>query len=465
VSVPQDFYNCVCRAAGYGSSGTSQYYHPDTIGTYDKRYSCQHPGPPCIVSGYGCSRHPLPSDPEIFESCAAKAGLEGGNPLDNILTALRERADRTALTGNPVEMNADPAADPPPDCAKSRAEAGLEPLKQDFYGVPPDRKIWAISPDVQEKLDAALKIDPSNTAPLQQALGDALKKAIMANPQIAYELFKSADEVDLRFDMGPFEIGYTLNRDLEPHVSEIVYKESPGELPVLGEVDAEIALKFGLADPNAPDGDGLRITGGKIGFAIETSKGELKYGIDIDATKDSSDYYDGEWQKPSEYRLVAAVENFVSKLDFYGGGAANLFSVPLPGGFGVKVGPEFTWKLKERYSNWLFSDMHESLDNLLENQKEWEEQRHDYIAREAKRFGIDARCFTTGQTISLTHDAFERQKATDPTMAAPFQSITDRIAARRATPDAPKVAPPPIVPAAPPPPAPSEGIYQHQMLR
>lgn len=71
-----DLMNCVCRKAGYGSSGTSQIYHPDTIGTYDKRYSCNHPGPPCVVSGFGCTRHPLPSDPDIWTACGASAGQD-----------------------------------------------------------------------------------------------------------------------------------------------------------------------------------------------------------------------------------------------------------------------------------------------------------------------------------------------------------------------------------------------------
>lgn len=57
----EDFYNCLCHGAGYGTSGTSQYYHPDTIGEYSERWECNHPGPPCIVAGFGCSRHPLPS--------------------------------------------------------------------------------------------------------------------------------------------------------------------------------------------------------------------------------------------------------------------------------------------------------------------------------------------------------------------------------------------------------------------
>ena len=65
----EEFMNCVCRRAGYGSDSTTQIYHPDTYGEPDKRYECQQPGLPCIVSGFGCLRHPLPSDPEVWKSC------------------------------------------------------------------------------------------------------------------------------------------------------------------------------------------------------------------------------------------------------------------------------------------------------------------------------------------------------------------------------------------------------------
>lgn len=70
-----NFYHCLCKAAGYGSSGTSQLYHPDTIGKYDPRYSCNHPGEPCVVAGYGCTRHPLPSEPDIWEGCMERHRL------------------------------------------------------------------------------------------------------------------------------------------------------------------------------------------------------------------------------------------------------------------------------------------------------------------------------------------------------------------------------------------------------
>lgn len=463
VSVPQDFYNCVCRAAGYGSPGTSQYYHPDTIGTYDERYSCQHPGPPCIVSGYGCSRHDLPSDPKIFESCAAKEGLAGGNPFDNILTALRERAERIALTGNPVTMNANPSAKPPPDCTKARAEAGLQPHPSPISDIPRERLIYALSSDAQLKL-ASLDMNADSRKALMQALTAAVQKAHEAGAGLA----NSADEIDLRFDLGPIEIGVTADEQKRIHISEITFKmQATKEHPILGAINGEGALKFGLGEPGDESG-AHQVTGAKIGFSWEAGKFEAKYGIDIDTSRSATDYYDGEWRKASEYRLVRGLENMLANLDFYGGGAVNTMEVGLPGTDGGKlqVGVEASWKLKDRYSNWLFSDMNQALDDLLDNQKQWEVQRHDYIAREADRFGIDARCFSAGEAIRLTHDAYAQQKATDPGLAAPFQSITDRIAARRAkATEPPKPSVPPKA-AAPPKPVPSEtGIYQQQMLR
>ncbi|MGB8814689.1 MAG: hypothetical protein WCC57_16040 [Paracoccaceae bacterium] len=97
VKPSEDFYNCLCRAASYGSSGTQQYYHPDTIGDYDARYSCQTPGDPCIVSGYGCMRYPLPSDAAIWKGCSAPSAGGAGEPLtDAIASAMAKRAAAAA---------------------------------------------------------------------------------------------------------------------------------------------------------------------------------------------------------------------------------------------------------------------------------------------------------------------------------------------------------------------------------
>ena len=78
---------------------------PIRLASITRPIPCQQPGPPCVVSGYGCTRHDLPKDTRIFEQCASTAGLEGGNPLDNILDALDDRANSKGLTGNPVDMD------------------------------------------------------------------------------------------------------------------------------------------------------------------------------------------------------------------------------------------------------------------------------------------------------------------------------------------------------------------------
>ncbi len=69
ISLPRSFLDCLCREGHYGTSITRQFYHPDTLGEFNPKYSCQHPGPPCIVAGFGCTRHPLPADPNSWETC------------------------------------------------------------------------------------------------------------------------------------------------------------------------------------------------------------------------------------------------------------------------------------------------------------------------------------------------------------------------------------------------------------
>jgi hypothetical protein len=93
----EGFLNCLCRKAGYGSSSTSQFWHPGTIGKYDPRYSCNRPGDPCVVSGFGCSRHPAPSDLATYEACAqAHPGEDGKNLLDQVLSSIRPQSDKRA---------------------------------------------------------------------------------------------------------------------------------------------------------------------------------------------------------------------------------------------------------------------------------------------------------------------------------------------------------------------------------
>lgn len=81
VTGSEGFLNCICQQARYGSSSTSQFWHPDTIGKYDKRYSCNRPGDPCVVSGFGCMRFPKPSDPAIYDYCAIEHPQPDGSSI------------------------------------------------------------------------------------------------------------------------------------------------------------------------------------------------------------------------------------------------------------------------------------------------------------------------------------------------------------------------------------------------
>ena len=96
ITPPKNLLNCVCRSAGYGSPQTSQFYHPDTFGQYDKRYVCQRPGEPCIVAGFGCLRFPLPGNPAIWAACAAETAGPDETPLT---TAIEESVAAWAAMG------------------------------------------------------------------------------------------------------------------------------------------------------------------------------------------------------------------------------------------------------------------------------------------------------------------------------------------------------------------------------
>ncbi|WP_198586226.1 hypothetical protein [Roseovarius salinarum] len=66
------FYDCLCREARYGSPQTRQFFHPGSL--EDSSPACERPGPPCVVAGWGCGRHPLPSGAGIWQTCAERTG-------------------------------------------------------------------------------------------------------------------------------------------------------------------------------------------------------------------------------------------------------------------------------------------------------------------------------------------------------------------------------------------------------
>ena len=80
---PDSFYNCLCRADGGGAAaGVGVSYHPQPVKPYNKRYSCNREGPPCMASGMGCWRFPLPNDEKIWAACMKANPLENAAPID-----------------------------------------------------------------------------------------------------------------------------------------------------------------------------------------------------------------------------------------------------------------------------------------------------------------------------------------------------------------------------------------------
>jgi len=106
ITPSESYLNCLCRGGKHGSSITRQFYHPGTLGKYDLRYSCQHPGDPCIVSGSGCLRYPLPKEMNIIKGCI-KTNLVGMKKDSDGKTLMKEGPDGKILkdkSGKPIPV-------------------------------------------------------------------------------------------------------------------------------------------------------------------------------------------------------------------------------------------------------------------------------------------------------------------------------------------------------------------------
>ncbi len=407
------FWNCLCASAGYGSSSTSQFYHPGTIGDYDKRYSCNQPGDPCVVSGFGCSRHPLPSDAGIWERCGARSVAAGAaDPLAALIASAKDVAagKGPAAAGTGMDVCAQARAE-----ALSQPDAGPDRLLRD---VAADKVIYVLSPDMIALLREEIEAIPIGEALLAAGDAGAWTSDFLARRP---ELLKP-DQVDLRVDVSPdslgggFELGFGLDKQGRVEPQEIVLKmEAVDDGP-----NVELGIGIGLQDGDwtKPEWNG-RV---KVGFSMDGIElGPLalegKYGISVDQNLSTEDFYDGEWQTQSEYRLVRWIEDGVARLDFYVGGAAGA------GGKSANVGVETSWNLRDRYTAGVFDEMTTALDNLLENQKIWEDRRRAMIEEEARAWGIDTTCMGPGSMISAVNAAYEAKLRSDPDLPRPFAKL------------------------------------------
>jgi len=428
---PNDFFGCLC---GRGFlSGVGGGYHPEPWGNCDNAM-------PCKGGNWGCVSFDLPSDPASWASCSAAHPAEDGTDIVQSIVA------KTAAK-RPVETTGRPPTDEECKAIREAAQLGI------FRDIPAERQIVTVSPAAADRLKRAIK--PEALVKLKDSVQRWLDEHPGAKP----------DELDLRTDMGLFEIGFGLDENGNFVAKEIVLK--------VPKVKGKIGLDFGVGLKANDSGhaaqryewDGKL----KFGFAYEGSAQEAKYGIESDINKSAADYYDGEWQSESEYRVVRFVEDTVSRFDFYVGGSKGV------GDENINIGVEYTYKLRERYSDWLFSDMNAALDSLLDNQKSWEDKRMDYIRREAERYGVDTKCLTAPQAITAIRNAYEARRITEPGLEPPFKEMRDRMAEQRRKAAEAAKTPPPKMPATPeapvrPPVTVPEynnqpGIYQQPMLK
>jgi hypothetical protein len=214
---------------------------------------------------------------------------------------------------------------------------------------------------------------------IKKALNEKLQAIKEKNPNI------TPDEIDIRIDFGIWEVGVNPLETEKMPLKELTLKHPSG-------------LEFSMGIKGTwekPEWDGKV----KYGYAWD-KQAELKYGMEIDTNKTTNDFYDGEWQKESEWRIVRFFEDTAAKVDFYVGGAAGV-ETPLetPVTEKLNIGVEVSWNLRDRYTNWLFKDMYDSLDQLNEQLDHQEEWRRGKIEDEARRLDLNPQGKTTRQLI------------------------------------------------------------------
>ncbi len=383
---PKNFYNCLCRKdRGGAAPGVGVSYHPEPLKPYDERYSCQHSGPPCMAAGYGCWRFPLPRDKDIWSECIKNSKYDDNS---TIIDAIVGEIEVLHKEQNKVKIQKDAEE----YCVKFRNKNNKGLLKN----IPQEKRIYHLS------FESIMQIK-KNTALLDtEKFMKEINKYLDAHPNIM------PNETDFRIDLGKGEIGLGFDKD-----GGLIIKELVGKLPNGFEVGVGLEYTQEIGKIKKVQWNGKF----KFGFAKETGRLEGKYGIDIDTNKNAQDYYDGDWAKESENRVVRFIENYVSKFDFYIGGALSY------GNKNMNIGVESSWNIRQRYSDLLFSDMNKALDDLLENQKNWEKKRHDIIVNEAKQFDIDTRCKTSGQIQKDIWKKWNKIKKSNSNVKRPFSSI------------------------------------------
>ncbi len=146
------------------------------------------------------------------------------------------------------------------------------------------------------------------------------------------------------------------------------------------------------------------------GFEFE---GEQSIGLNSSGGTD--ELYTEDMEK-SDWWIVRTVEDFVAKLTWGVSGSVS-HEKELEGGDTLNSKVKYTFgteKVRDRWTNWLFSDADEAAQKLDEQLTRMAQWRRNRIEIEAHKRGVDPTGKTTAQLIQEVSDARRKAGVTDP---------------------------------------------------
>lgn len=410
-----DFYNCMCP----GAYGFHSYLAADGG-------PCRRIGPlgGVTFSGYDMDR---------MESCAAAYPLADG----------RSVLDAVAAAAKPKEK---PCTVPPAGTVTVAGIRAASPFVYDpwppmFNNVSPESILYYFS---QYERDAVRRMGDKlaeigngivdRTLEVGQQAGESAARLAERAKEAGYDIIYDA-EWDLRLDVKLAEFAFRYNPETKRmELSEFLLKYDPYG----GGANVEIA-----AGVEKGQWDGKL----KFGFSLEKKFSGLqlegKFGLEFDSNVVPVLSLDDEPPPASRSyfgALKANVEKLIEGLSPYAGAAAGPSTQIGPGD--IALGPEVTKVFRDDswingiYSDMVFGDMYEALDNMLVQQKAVEEARHEYIRGMATRLGVEnANCMSIGDVTIAIHGKIleEARRQGVPTEGRTIKDIRKDLTALGAT--------------------------------
>ncbi|MDP1732502.1 MAG: hypothetical protein Q8L54_15285 [Devosia sp.] len=277
-----------------------------------------------------------------------------------------------------------------------------------FDDVAPERILYEFSENEREALkamgDRIAEIGNGivdRTLEVGQQASDSAAQLARKAKDVGYDILVN-NEKDLRLDVKLAEFAFRYNPESKRmELSEFLLKYDPYG----GGANIEIAAGV---DKGTWDGKL------KFGFSLEKKFSGLqiegKFGLEFDSNVVPVLSLDDEPPPASRSYLEALkanVEKLIEGLSPYAGVAAGPSTQIGPGE--IAFGPEVTKVFRDDswingiYSDMVFGDMYEALDNMLVQQKRVEEARHAHVRAMATRLGVEnADCMSIGDvTIAI----------------------------------------------------------------